>query len=256
MDTLIFIASKTIGVVAKFETWLALALLIGLVQLFRGKLWAGRFWVALSVVMLLNVTIAPVGVWLIRPLENAYTRPAELPEGISGIIVLGGAEGGAGPSGVPMLNEAAERMTEAAALARQLGAPIIWTGGVGVLTGKGKVSGAVWAKKMFAELGVPEDQIVFEGQSRTTAENAIYTFQMLNPADGDTWIIVTSAWHMKRSVASFERAGWSGVIPWPTDYRQESDANIWRWHLDSKLTVLNAALKEYVGLLAYRIMGR
>lgn len=256
MDTIVFVASKTVGIAAKFETWLVLVFLLGLVQLYRGRLSAGRRWVLLGVALLVVVTVVPVGVWIIRPLENAYERPVDLPGGVKGIIVLGGAEGGASPKGEPMLNDAAERMTEAAALARQLDAPIVWTGGSGLLTGGGEVSGAVWAERMFAQLGVPADRILYEGQSRTTAENAKFTYAMLEPKDGETWLLVTSAWHLPRSMASFERAGWTGLIPWPTDYRQEGSGAIWRWHLVSKLTVLNRALNEYVGLLAYWILGR
>jgi uncharacterized SAM-binding protein YcdF (DUF218 family) len=67
---------------------------------------------------------------------------------------------------------------------------------------------------------------------------------------------VTSAFHMPRSVGVFRKAGWS-VLPYPVDYRV-APIHLRRpgLELESGLKQAQLALHEWVGLVAYRLMGR
>ena len=80
-----------------------------------------------------------------------------------------------------------------------------------------KLTDAEVAKEALADVGVPVDRMIFEDKSRNTHENAINAAALVHPKPQEKWLLVTSAFHMPRSIASFRKAGWN-VYPAPTDY--------------------------------------
>ncbi len=78
------------------------------------------------------------------------------------------------------------------------------------------------AVDFFVSLGIDPDRIIWEDQSRNTAENARFSCEVAAPASGETWVLVTSAFHMGRALTSFEAAGWGDIVPSPFDYRTGS----------------------------------
>ncbi len=157
--------------------------------------------------------------------------------------------------GIPSLNDAAERMTTAVSLAlRYPTAKLVFTGGRGELL-PGKMPEAAAARLFFVSMGIPADRLMLESASRTTYENAIMTKALVQPQPGQTWILVTSAWHMPRSVGVFRAAGWH-VLPWPVGYKSSHDIHQWLPStLGVHLTQLDTALHEWVGLVSYRLLG-
>ena len=76
--------------------------------------------------------LGPLSTWLILPLEDRFPRADLAGRPIDGIVILGGAEDArvARGRGAHALNKSAERMTEAAALARRYpDAKVLFTGG-------------------------------------------------------------------------------------------------------------------------------
>ena len=73
---------------------------------------------------------------------------------------------------------------------------------------------------------------------------------------GDTWILVTSAFHMPRAIGAFRHTGWN-VVPYPVDYRRgaRSEDTSGR-NLGHGLQTLNVALREWLGLALYYADGR
>ena len=67
---------------------------------------------------------------------------------------------------------------------------------------------------------------------------------------------MTSAFHMGRAMQSFEAAGWRDIAPYPVDYRSGDFLRGIGWNLPGNLGLLNIAIKEGVGRLAYGISGR
>lgn len=112
------------------------------------------------------------------------------------------------------------------------------------------------AVDFFVCLGIEPNRIKWKDQPHNTAENARFSFEVAAPASGETWVLVTSAFHMGRSLASFETAGWGEIIQHPVDYRTGSLIDGIGWNLAGNLEVLNIAIKEWVGRLAYRLTGR
>lgn len=257
MDTVVFLVGKFLGLTIRPDSWLIAGL--GLSVLFLGLGWlrAARRMEAGLLLAALVLAVLPLGDLALRPLEMRYPAEPELPR-IDGILILGGAESGDLTAfwGPVALNDAAERMTAGVALARaHPEARLLFSGGLGALRHAfgGGMPGAEVARQFYAELGLDPDRLVLEGASRTTAENARFSRALAQ--DGETWVLVTSAFHMPRAMASFKAAGWRGeLIPWPVDHR--GGPLRLGWDLTGQLEELQIALREYVGLVAYRLLGR
>ncbi|KFE36500.1 hypothetical protein DW2_00035 [Thioclava atlantica] len=101
------------------------------------------------------------------------------------------------------------------------------------------------------ETGIPQTRLLLETRSRNTSENARLSFDLAQPKPGETWLLVTSAFHMRLAMASFERAGWDGVTPYPVDYRAVGFLDGIGWDLSGHLDTFDLALKEWVGIWAY-----
>lgn len=199
-----------------------------------------------------------LGALLLAPLEERFKRPPA-PATVAGIVMLGGSfEGGVNRArGGYEMNSSADRVIETAVLAeRYPEARIVVSGGSGALVLEGE-GDADTASRLFPKLGFARNRLVLERRSRDTFENALFTKQLVQPKPGETWLLVTSAFHMPRSMALFRKAGFE-VVPWPTDYRTQGNEGFGlarKGPLDA-VQMTTVALREWVGLLAYRLSGR
>jgi uncharacterized SAM-binding protein YcdF (DUF218 family) len=112
------------------------------------------------------------------------------------------------------------------------------------------------ARKFFARHGLDTSRIIFERDSRNTWENAVFSKKLVNPNLNEEWVLITTAWHMPRSVGVFCKVGWD-VIPYPVGFHSEPD-NIIRldWDFSGHLRRLVFAVKEWIGIIAYKVFGR
>lgn len=238
------------------------AILLALICLACLCLWlrgwrTGRAILTLAVFLALLVSLLPFGAWLVRPLEDRFPRVDALPPDIAGIVVLGGAVNQfvTQDRHQTALTDAAERMTEFVALARRHpGLRLAFLGGSASLAHP-EIKETIVARRLFAELGLPLDRVIFEDQSTNTYENARLGFDAVKPGAA-RWALVTSASHMPRAVGVFRKAGWR-VLPYPVDYRTTSERHLIGWNgLLGGLGGLAYGLHEWIGLLGYRITGR
>lgn len=260
MEMVFFIASKLIGALLRLDGWIVIALgliVLALVtQRRRLALWTS----GISLTALLALAILPLGDLLLQPIEMTYAAQPPL-ERVDGIIVLGGGENARASAywGQIQLNEGGERYTAALALARRFPeARVLFTGGSGALRDLGGVeaSEAEMAGRFFRDQGIVPERLLLEGQSRNTAENARLSLALAAPATGETWVLVTSAFHMPRAMRSFNASGWTGLVAWPVDYRTAAFVDGIGWNLNHNLQILNTAIREQVGQIAYRLSGR
>lgn len=258
MDTVVWVLSKTIWVLANPENWLLFLLVSGSILLFTNRKNLGRTLVTIASVTLLALTIFPWDKLVILPLENRFPIPEPLSESIDGIIVLGGAERTkiSQARGQATLRESVERLTTFVGLSRRYPkAKLVYSGGSGSLNGQ-EFKGSDTAKILFEQLGLSPDRVLFESESRNTFENAQYSFDLVKPQQGENWLLVTSASHMSRSVGVFRKIGWS-VIPYPVDF---STTGIIEYDFGfyglPAVTRVSWALHEWVGIVAYWFMGR
>lgn len=202
------------------------------------------------------IAVFPVGDWMLTPLENRF--PKVMPDHVDGIIMLGGDEKPllSEKRGEPIVLDSARRYIKFAALAREYPqAKLVFSGGSGRLVPEAKMKDAEVAEQSLVSLGVPASRIVFEDASRNTYENAIKSAELIKPTPQQNWLLVTSAWHMARSVACFRKAGWN-VYPAPTGYMTSGEINSKpQFNLEEHLLKMTMATHEYYGLLAYRLLG-
>lgn len=198
----------------------------------------------------------PLGTWLMRPLEDRFPPPHRLPAQIAGIIVLGGAIDlrESRSRRVPALNARAGRMTAFVALARRYpAARLVFTGGNPDPWATGPAEADV-ARVFFAGLGLDRRRFVFEGKSRNTRENALFSKRLVGPAPHQLWVLVTSAADMPRAVGCFRAVGWP-VVPFPADYHTSGSGIGAAPGLARGLEDVDWATHEWVGLVYYRWRG-
>lgn len=180
----------------------------------KGERFAAKLIVLVTAVFYLLSTYLVADV-LMGTLESAY-EPPDNPQG-DVVIMLGGGAFSDAPDvdGEGALTASpSARLLTAVRLARKLDLPILVSGGQ-VFQESGKE--ALLAKRTLVSLGVPESRILVEGDSQNTVQNAAYTATILKEHDLVRPILVTSAFHMKRSVLNYEKLGIE-VVPYPTDY--------------------------------------
>jgi len=117
-------------------------------------------------------------------------------------------------------------------------------------------SAAFEASNLFSRLTDLDQRIEYESQSRNTFENVIHSQAMVSPLSHENWVVITSAFHMPRTMGIFCRQNWT-VIPYPVDHYAEK-GNLLRIDFDfiNNLQILSIAVREWVGLLAYRLTGK
>jgi uncharacterized SAM-binding protein YcdF (DUF218 family) len=254
-----FVLSKIVWFLLAPSTALALAAALGTALVASGRRILRRVGIALaraSVVLLLVLGVTPLANLLLSPLENRF--PEHDGTAPDGIVVLGGAISTAvsGQRETVALNEASERLFTMIALAvRYPQAKIVFSGGSSALLGDLTTEAAV-ARRLFAAAGLDQDRVRLEDRSRNTAENAAFSKAVANPGPGERWLLVTSAYHMPRAIGAFRAAGFP-VAAYPVDYRigGAQAAELFPSVADG-LKRADTALKEWVGLAAYRLARR
>lgn len=239
------------------------SLLVIAIALALVSIWLRAHALAASLLTLVLAAIVaavtlPVTAWIVGPLE-ARVPAQPLPASVDGIVVLGGAvEWRIGAErGQLTLNDAAERVVAAAALAQRYPqARLVFTG----------VFADAFAQDFRAQ---PTDRSLFFGPyfagrdirylgaARSTYEDALVVLREAPPAPGETWLLVTSAMHMPRALATFAAQGWTTLVPYPVDYRSAGVAAPGLdWDVAGTLADLDRAVREWGALEVYRRTGR
>jgi uncharacterized SAM-binding protein YcdF (DUF218 family) len=182
---------------------------------------------------LVIAAFTPISVALSAPLENRFKFA--LPDSqasLDGIIVLAGH--GARSDALAALNQRFPK------------ARFIFSGF--------KFS-ATQSENLIAHLSVDPARVYWENRPRTTSEDALYCAALLKPKPSERWLLVTSALHMPRAVGCFRAAGFQ-VEPYPAHFRDKPPRPFAPFAPSVALNHLDTAAKEWIGLVAYRLMGK
>lgn len=232
--------------------------LIAIVSLLIARLHrrTGLVLIVISSALLVLAALGPIGNVLLTPLEERFPI-GKFPSGnIQGIIVLGGSYDTVshGYISTIVLKEDTEPMAVIPELAsRYPGAKIIFSGGTDDPSERDEAS---IVKDYFISFGIAPGRIVTEGKSQTTHENAQFTANLLHPEPSSRWLLVTSGYHMPRSVGAFRKAGFH-VIAFPVGLRTHGWHDMWRPESEAadNLRRMDIAVHEWVGLLYYKLKG-
>jgi uncharacterized SAM-binding protein YcdF (DUF218 family) len=254
-----FVLSKVIGFVTIPSNVIALVGALGVILLATRYRRAAVTLLVAAVVGLVVAGLSPLGNVLLLSLSERFPpwQPTGAPP--TGIIVLGGAidPNESQARKTAELNDAAERVVEMLRLARRYpNAKIVFSGGSGNLV-LNEVPEAAVAGTLLAEFGISPDRIVLESQSRTTAENAAKVRELITPKPSEKWLLVTSSFHMPRSVGVFRKVGFD-VEAYPVDWRTRGweDATVPFNRVSIGLSNVDTAMHEWRGLIGYWLAGR
>ena len=248
-----FFVAKVLSAITQPMFWLALWWGCALLALSRWRRPAlVMLWSGLVVLALLGFCSLPDA--LLRSLEGRYPVPvAQTIDRHVGVIVLGGAFGHPGSyeaHGQVPLADAVERMTVSVELMRkhpQL--ELVFSGGEGRLLTTG-VTEAELARAFYQEQGLDLARVQLESGSRNTRENARQVAALLGGRCRGPWLLVTSAWHMPRSIPEFAAVGCQ-VTPYPVDFWTGASTPWTEYSLAHSLVRWQTALHEWLGLLVY-----
>jgi len=230
-----------------------LAIFIGLILMrWAPRAGKGLAWLGLVVLYLLSTPV--VSIALNRAVEVAPTLEGPAVGDAKAIVVLSaGTEPSAPEFGGETVDPASlVRLRYAAALHRKTGLPILVSGGL--MPRRYMPIATLMEKALIEDFQVPVRWV--EEKSTTTAENAALSARLLNPEGIDTILLVTEAYHMRRSAAVFEAQGFK-VVPAPTATR-----GVLRFSpgiiapQSGALGASTMAVHELIGYAWYELMGR
>jgi len=231
--------------------FIGLLILLSLRLLFKKQWRSGMITFIIAGSMWL-LSISPVTDRMLRGLEEGFSIPGH-PQGDVIILVGGGInEGVADLSGVGAPSEETlSRIITAVRLQRSLNLPVIVSAGQ---VFKEQKAVAPIVKRFLVDLGVPEAKIIIEEKSRNTFENAKYSKEICEKMGYQHPILITSAYHMRRALASFEKMRLK-VFPYPAGFKTWANRKyFWADYLPGEFYAATIAIHEYIGLLFYRLI--
>lgn len=253
--TMFFFLSKTLDILLLPYTWIVVSA-CGAVFLKdkKKKKIAGIF--------LLALLILPGNTFLVNYLFQKWEMPPQsleqIPNQSTAIILTGVTKLNKKPYDRVFFSKGADRVTQALMLYRKGKIKkVIITGGSGKLIGEGRAE-ALELKKFLLDCQVPDSLILLENQAKNTRQNALLTKElMLRDSLQGPFLLITSAFHMKRSMGCFTKVGLD-CIPFPVDYYSMDEINNPMEYVIPEvgpLSHFSILLREMSGYCIYKVMG-
>ncbi len=258
-DSLFFVLSKTLGFMLMPSNFLMGLGVIGAILLATRWRRLGRRLMATAAILLAVCAFSPLGYALLYPLEQRFPPWDPARGAPDGIVILGASIEAdlSAAHGVPVVRGAPDRIIRAAMLAHTYpNARIVFSGGSANLISN-DAREADFAAAIFEGLGIAKSRLIMERRSRNTLENAEFSRDLVNPKPGERWLLITSAFHMPRSVGLFRKAGFP-VEPFPVDWRMGDLRDLASFPLlgAEGLSRTDTGAREWMGLVAYRLTGK
>lgn len=216
-------------------------------------------WLAIGAAPFVLMGWLPLPETFLRMLEDQYSSPVGTLTPYVGVVVLGGAlhTGGVWQTRHQVaLGEAAERMTVPVALLHQYPhLRLVHSGWEGELSPDRDPSRQLAAAAFFAGMGLDRSRIDYEVKSTTTFENAVLSAALSGMDIKKPWLLVTSAAHMPRAMATFQRLGWN-VTPYPVDYQTGTQTRLLKYSLAKGVAEWQLVCHEWAGWVEYAALRR
>ncbi|BBP46695.1 hypothetical protein THMIRHAS_20680 [Thiosulfatimonas sediminis] len=257
MDNSFFVLSKLAWALLSPSNLILILFAVGTLFLLFNRTHIAKWLLLPTSVIALSIMSYPTADWLMQPLESRFAQPQQLPEKIDGIIVLGGGEDiiRSASWNVAELGQGGDRFIAASKLSIDYPKTnIIYAGGNSSVQKEGMQNQLNIEQQIFSAMGVNLERVIIEKQAHNTYENFVNIKPLLPKTADDklgTYLLVTSAFHMPRSVGIARKQG-INVIPYPVDYRSSSaEQRVWGLDFYDHLQVLEPAWKEWIGLVVY-----
>ena len=258
MDEIFFYLSKNLWTVTSPDSLFIILLTLSLFLFLFRQTKKATLLLGLLTFCTLFLSFFSVGDWMLYPLESRFQHNPDLPEQVDGIIVLGG-------SIIPDLsvewqqletNQFHERLSSFIQLSQLYPeARLVFSGG-NASTDKDRPTEAQIAETYFLKSGISPERLLIEKKARNTAENVSYSRQLVSPQSNETWLMITTAYHMPRAMGVFCKHNWK-VIPYPVDHKTlPSKLYQSEFSLIGHANHLVLASHEWLGLLAYYLSGK
>ena len=254
-----FLLSKTVGNMVAPANFLVGLGLLGAILLLTRFATLGRRLMVTALVLLAICGFSPLANFVLYPLEQRFPKWDSSRGDPDGSIVLGGSLDAdlSAAHGATVISGAADRIVSAATLAhRYPNARLVYTGGSpNVLHNDAKE--ADYATALFQGLGIAKSRLTMERLSRNTRENAEFTKDLVKPKPGERWLLVTSAYHMPRSMGLFRTAGFP-VEAYPVDWKVGTKEDLLKYYVNANagLGRIDLGAREWLGLIANRLTGK
>lgn len=197
---------------------------------------------------------------LLRQFENLHHAPTGSMDGYAGVVVLGGGVHSKYVGFVRQqmqLSEVSDRMVQAVVLRRKHAQlQLVYTSQEAASKGTAApvTSAPSQAERFFTEMGVLPDRLIMESSATTTHENAIFTSALPGMDITRPWLLLTSAAHMPRALATFRKVGWN-VTAYPVDYRTNNRVSWLDFSLTDGAALWQNLAYEALGWVEYRLRG-
>jgi len=239
------------GLIINLDVLLMGVLLIEVLILICWQRLKKRF-IVIALLPLLIIELTPAGRSVITCLENRFPQPQSLPSDITGFILLGGsfAVPETEDRNYPVHSLVGSRLYEFIGLLKDHPhARVVFTG---------NPVEAKFTKQIFAQFGIDDHRVTIESESKRTQDHPRLTAALVKPQPKEKWVLVTSAFHMPRSVGLFRGAGWN-VIPYPVDYHTSGTIKGKTWIIGI-LDRLNAlawqqGMLQWAGMINHYLEG-
>ncbi len=207
---------------------------------------------------ILIIAIFPTGTLMLYSLESKYMYQINEFDNVDGILVLSGMENirMTEEYGQFYLGGSESRIIESIRLQKKYpNARLIFSGGSGDHFSNNITS--LISKQFYNEFSIEPEKIIFESQSTNTYENIINSKKLTKPTINEKWILITSAFHMHRSIDTAAKSKWE-LTPYPVDFKLSKDllSEIIKFDILNNIENFQIASHEMLGIMVYKIMGR
>lgn len=251
-----FFLSKTLNFLVLPLTMVIVCFIASVV--IKRQPWRKRFFWAGFILMIFFsndfVSNAIMRAWEVDPKPFDSLSPRKL-----GIVLTGTTHSFLQPDDRVYFKRGADRVTHTIQLYKLgLIEKILVSGGTGRLL-KADEPEANKYKKVMTMAGIPEEDILLENRTRNTFESAVAVNKMLDSLHlkAEDCLLITSAFHMRRSLACYKKAGLN-IETFSTDFYGLQD----KIFLSSILLpsiegfiIWEKLFKEWTGFAAYKLAG-
>lgn len=197
---------------------------------------------------------------LLRQFENFYQVPMDSIDKYAGVVVLGGGTHSkytVFDGQQERVSEVSDRLVQSVALIwKNSHLQLIYTSQESSQKVKTSTIKAVrsQAARFFLDMRIPTDRLIMESNATNTHENAIFTAALPGIDINRPWLLLTSAAHMPRALATFRMTGWN-VTAYPVDFRTKKYVSWMEFSLADSAQLWQNFAYEALGYLEYRLRG-